>query len=108
MPVLVWIGLAAMTWMACAVLAVAVATAASRGDEWLDAEGAGESTLVLLPSSGAVVVAEADVVPVARPWLAGPASVPASPTISMPLGGPVPAAVTTSGPLGGSAAVGTP
>ena len=78
MPVFMWIGLAAMTWMACAVLAVAVATAASRGDDWLEAEGAGESFSVPMPSSGAVVVAEADVVPVPRPWLAAPASVPAS------------------------------
>jgi hypothetical protein len=78
MPVFVWIGLAAMTWMACAVLTVAVATAARRGDDWLEAEGAGESASVLMPSSGVVVVAEADVVPVPRPWLAAPGSVPAS------------------------------
>ena len=67
MPTLVWIALGLGAWTFCAVLAVAVACAARRGDRLSSDALMGVDPSVEVASRPRVAI---DVTPVARPWVA--------------------------------------
>jgi hypothetical protein len=84
MPTLMWIALGLVAWTMCGVLAIAIATAARRGDRLSDLASMGMDPAVELAPRRRMVV---DVTPVARPWAAAAGAAAASPLAEV--GGPL-------------------
>ena len=83
MPTLMWIALGFSVWTMCGLLAVAVATAARRGDRLSDVASMGMDPAVELQPRRRMSV---DVTPVARPWVAAAGAPVAS--VLAEVGGP--------------------